>query len=56
MRQLAPDLHVDGTPQTVVDLQRFVKRLVHVQSQPSGLHDFLPNVRVVSRLSAVIGA
>jgi len=52
VRQLSPDLHVDGTAQTIVDLQRFVKRLVHLQQQPSGAQSFLPNVEVVAALSA----
>lgn len=54
MRQLSPDLHVDGTAQTIVDLQRFVKRLVHVQQQPFGAQSCLPNVEVVASLAAAL--
>jgi hypothetical protein len=31
VRQLEPDLHIDGHPQTVSDLQRFVNQLLLVQ-------------------------
>lgn len=57
VRQLTPDLHIDGTPQTLLDLQRFVKRLVHVRGpQPVAGAQFLPNVEVLPSLAAAFEA
>jgi hypothetical protein len=63
VRQLEAQLHIDGTPQTVSDLQRFVKQLVLVA--PSNAAAALPeaaaaplaagNVQHAPTLAAVMG-
>lgn len=51
VRQLEPDLHVDGHPMTVHDLQRFVPQLLHVRP-PAGAAPAPTSSAVAASLSA----
>ncbi|KAL4424243.1 hypothetical protein ABPG75_001544 [Micractinium tetrahymenae] len=57
VRQLEPDLHIDGHEKTVSDLQRFVKQLVLVQ-QPGAAGSSLAaagNIQLAPSLGAALG-
>lgn len=59
VRQLEPDVHIDGNHLTVDELRRFLPRLLHVQrpaDPAAGAGPATPNIRVVPSLAAAFGA
>lgn len=56
VRQLNPELHIDSSQQTVFDLQRFVRRLVHVTpGLEHASQSLAQNVDLVPELSFAMG-
>jgi len=56
VRQLEPDMHVDGESRTVHDLQRFVPQLLHVAPEgQAGPAAAGPNVDACASLPAYLG-
>lgn len=54
VRQLEPDLHIDAHPQTVHDLQRFVRQLVFVGGTAGGPKP-APNIQQAPTLASALG-
>ncbi|KAK9838189.1 hypothetical protein WJX81_007822 [Elliptochloris bilobata] len=57
VRQLEPELHIDGDPQTVEDLKRFMPQLLHiVRPGVRAAASRFPNVGSAASLAAAFGA
>ncbi|GLC44816.1 hypothetical protein PLESTB_001210800 [Pleodorina starrii] len=55
VRQLEPDLHVDGHPASVDELKRFLPRLLLVREGPAAAGSSQANVGVAASLTAYFG-